>query len=259
MEDTKRALVNPWKEPREVRFTQTAPDGSLSLPALADYLQEAASSHAEHLGFSLADMQKRGVTWVMLKLRVEIDAWPRIHDRVTVETWPSSLDRLYAHRDFRILDAGGREIVRATTAWVLIDFEKRTPVRINTFMSELYAGLYGDAEAPRSMEHTHAKLALPAEGAHTRPAVVRRADIDMNGHANNAAYVSMLSEALPEAAVDGLTLREYAVEFKDETYLHEALESRAAVGEEPEGKTVALGLVRPADGKPVALGRMKWR
>lgn len=252
------ARINPWNEEFRVRFTRCDPDGKLSADALADMLQEAANSHAEHLGFSLQDMRKKGVTWVMLRMRIEIDVWPCIHDAVRVETWPSSLDRLYAHRDFKVFDASGREIARATTAWVLIDAVKRTPVRIAAFLSELYSGLYGASEAPKSMDHTHVKLAAPADESPALPVIVRKTDTDMNGHVNNAAYVALLSEALPADAAAGMSLREFSVEFKEEAFAQDRLESRGETVETAEGLSVDLGLFRTQENKPVALARMKW-
>ena len=57
---------------------------------------------------------------------------------MTLETWPSGIDRLFAIRDFRMV-AGEEVLLRATSEWMVIDVNRRRPVRLPAWVTETAA------------------------------------------------------------------------------------------------------------------------
>ena len=69
-----------------VKTYDTYPNGKLSIPSLLNFLQEAAGLHAIKLKFGMDDLNARNETWVLSRMRVEIDRWPEKGDDIVVET-----------------------------------------------------------------------------------------------------------------------------------------------------------------------------
>ena len=69
--------MKPHVDIYRVRSCECAPDGSLRLPRLLDYLQETAADHARELGFDFPVVDEATgarAAWVLAQLRVRLDA-----------------------------------------------------------------------------------------------------------------------------------------------------------------------------------------
>src|SRR5919197_2736291 len=108
--------------------------GTLALPALAGYLQEVAGRHADALGCGVEALRAFGLAWVLSRQRIEASAPVRLGDELEVVTWPSGVERLLVHREF-LVTRGGAEVARASTAWLVLDLDRRRPVRPRTARS----------------------------------------------------------------------------------------------------------------------------
>ena len=78
-----------------------------TLPTICNFLQEAASVNAESLGFSKTDFASAGenVSWVLTRLVVRMERYPRWEEEVVVETFPRGGRKIVAWRDFEVFDA----------------------------------------------------------------------------------------------------------------------------------------------------------
>lgn len=179
-----------------VRSYECAPDGKVTVANICNYLQEAASINAEHLGFSKTDFDEDqlNVTWVMTRLRVCLTRRPKWNERVRVFTFPRPARRIVAWRDFILSDGEGREIGRASTEWMMIDMTSRRPVAIPAFVTERANTVRTSVFAePLGFKVDFSALTPSAE-----PYAIRAAasDIDLNGHVNNVRYITWLFDAL---------------------------------------------------------------
>lgn len=223
--------------------------GVLAPAALAGYLQETAGRSADALGFGFADLNRNGMTWVLARQQVQLDAPVLWGETLEVETWPSGVDRLAALRDFRLL-RDGAEVGRALTTWFAIDVATRRPVRPEKILPE-----------SRLAQSTHVlPLGSPPPGALDRPDVDRRfqvrfADIDANLHVTNSSYVAWALEALDEVTWRSRRLTSIDVQFLAECNLGAYVRCRsAAIG---EGERLHA-IVREEDGKELARARTTW-
>lgn len=178
-----------------VRSYECAPDGKVTVANICNYLQEAASLNAEHLGFSKSNFEGLGqnLTWVMTRMRLELKRRPKWNDEVKVFTFPRPARRIVAWRDFILSDASGEEFARASTEWMMIDFATRRPVAIPAFVTER-----ADAEAePVFSEPLGFKVSNEMFDDVERPYTITAApsDIDLNGHVNNVRYITWLFDA----------------------------------------------------------------
>ncbi len=182
------------RETYRVRSYETDPYGRATVRTLLLLLQEAATAHAAVLGIAVRTLISQGVGWVLSRLQLSVDRWPHGDDAVTVETWPHAASRLVIERRFRVLDAAGDELGHAATLWIVMDLERRRPVRLPDFIREAVEPLLiGDRPASPD------PIPEPDRADHERLFEVRYSDLDMVHHVNNAASVQWAAETTPDS------------------------------------------------------------
>jgi acyl-ACP thioesterase len=183
--------MDVWQETFPVGFAAVDRSDCLTLAGTFDFFQEAAIRHAEDLGVGRDAMNRTGQGWVLSRISVLLDRRPRQGETITVRSWPRGWDRLFAIRDYDIQDASGVPIVRGRSGWIILDINKRRPLRPQALMTPLPLNEGLDA-LPGGAVNLDARDNLCKAGE-------RRAaysDIDYNGHVNNARYVQWLQDIL---------------------------------------------------------------
>jgi acyl-ACP thioesterase len=249
----------PGMEPLRARFTihtfELDAFGLLTAPALADLLAETAGQHATRLGVGLDALAARGLTWVLARQRVELLRAPGLHEEVEVETWPSGIDRLAALRDFRLRDAGGAEIARATSQWFVFDLRTRRPHPPSAVLDPERFQLAG---APRAATFSDGKLAALERWELERRFHVRYGDIDRNLHVNNGSYIGWAVEAVPRELWQTSRIADLEVAYRAECMLGSTVFSRSAAAPERGAGAFDHVIVREEDGKELARLTTRW-
>jgi acyl-ACP thioesterase len=201
-----------WSEKCTVRFGAIDKSDLMTLDAVFNFFQEAAISHAENLGVGREAMARTNQLWILSRMSVQVNRRPQYGETITVRTWPRGGEKLFALRDFDIRDAADNPAVQARSCWLIIDMEKRRPLRPQSIMD--------------TMPHNEGRNALPAaigleERLSLRKAAERQtlySDVDYNGHVNNVSYIRWIEDAIDPA------LLEQARQFRlDINYLNEVL------------------------------------
>lgn len=242
-----------WTESFRVRSYEADPSGRASILSICNYLQEAAGNHATDLGVSIDQMTDRRLTWMLARLRVEIDRYPSWRDEVVIETWPSGTDRLYAMREFIVKQGCGSEIARASSAWLMIDLDRRRPVRLPEFVTALEVP---DRSRPLAMPSDRLPDVSGDPLAHE--VRVRHSDLDMNGHVNNVLYAEWSIESVPAEILESSTVRMLDLEFRAESNYGDTVEIRTArVGESADGAVTFVHGLRTGE-RGLARARTVW-
>ncbi|MGE3550755.1 MAG: acyl-[acyl-carrier-protein] thioesterase, partial [Geobacter sp.] len=114
-----------------VRYHEVDQQGAVRLPVVMTWLQDAGIEHATQLGVAVRDLKKLGLTWVLSRLTLELEHYPRGAEEVTVRTWPVTREGRFSIRDYQLLNAAGQQIGQATTSWAVLDLKSRRPVKID--------------------------------------------------------------------------------------------------------------------------------
>lgn len=232
----------------KVRSYECGANGTASLPAVCNYLQEAASLNAEELGFSKSnfDAQGENVSWVLTRLVVKMTRYPVWEEEVKVVTFPRGGRKIVAWRDFEIKGADGARIGLATSEWMLIDLSTRKIVPIPG--SVLSAADFG-LESVLGPEPFTARLRFPATvSAAGGSFKAQHSHIDLNGHVNNVHYVEWLLEPVKAAQPSSLE-----IVFRSETLAGDEVVVETAPGDagevyhrvfSPEGRDHVVALTK---------------
>lgn len=98
-----------YSEKIDIRGHYTDLEGRLIVKSLCDLFNDVANVQTYALKIDVPTLNEQGLTWMLHKLHILIDRMPEQGEKVTLETWPSGIDRLFAIRDFRMLD--GEEVI----------------------------------------------------------------------------------------------------------------------------------------------------
>lgn len=187
-----------FRAERRVRLSDADPSGRLRLDACARYLHDVSNDDTRDAG--LAD----DGSWVVRRTELDVLQAPRFLERVSLSTWCGGTGSRWAERRVSIRGTkGGR--VETASLWVYVDLESMMPKRL----TDDFLALYGSAAGGRTVASRLLLPGPPADGAgvERRPWPLRRTDLDVLAHVNNAAYWAAVEEVAgdlvegPHAAV----------------------------------------------------------
>ncbi|MDR2965906.1 MAG: acyl-ACP thioesterase [Treponema sp.] len=218
--------IDIWEETYPVRFGAIDKSDRLTLDTVFNYFQEAAISHAENLGVGREAMAQTGQGWVLSRLTVLINRRPKYCETITVRSWPRGGEKLFAMRNFDIRDKDNIPVVAAKSAWIIVDIEKRRPLRPQFIMDQLPQN-DGIDTIP---SEANAVAGLPERGNLTKAAEQKAlyTDIDFNGHVNNVSYIKWIEDTLDPLLLENADKIRMDINYLSEVLLGEDIELLSA-------------------------------
>jgi len=228
-------------------------NGNLGPVTILNFMQTTASMHSLALGVSATDLRPQGLTWVVSRIHLIIDRYPRRGEIVRLRTWPAIREGLFTNREFELSDDAEQPVGRASTSWALINITTRRPVKLEGNLPP-YPLL-----PRRAVDDNFAPLPLfPGATVPELDFRVLRGDLDLNHHVNNTVFVRWALEAAPDEIASG-NLSELEISFRAEALYGETVISRCTV-QEPGATPCCLHQVtNQRDGKELARLRTRWR
>jgi medium-chain acyl-[acyl-carrier-protein] hydrolase len=242
-----------WKEKLYVKSYEVDCTGGLKLQSLFNYFQEAAGNQASHLGTGYEELQKKGLFWVLSRIKIHITKMPRWHEVVSLVTWPKGVDRLFALRDFRMTDDQLNTLLTATSAWLLLDTERNRPQKMSVlpFRILLNAGEHAINESLEKLKPAR-DLTLRYERK------ILLSNLDVNNHVNNAEYMKWIVDCFDPDQIGTKSIGSIQVNYLDEALLGDTIALYSG-RETEEGDTYYLeGVSRNKESK-IFQARVEWK
>ncbi len=237
----------------KVRFDECDPQGQLDPSSLISYLLETATGASDAVDRGPSAMRQRGLAWFLHRLHLQIDGDAGHRDHLTVRTWPFGLDRIFAVREIQAWNAAGKSVARATSRWMVVDFERRRLIRLPAWVRQGYR-----LRNHRLIADLFDPLPRPDPPELARELTIWRQQLDPNGHLNATVYAAACLNAIPEELAGSSQLRALELEFKKEAGWGDQLIVESATA--PDMASDQLHAVRRAsDGEVSALGRSRWQ
>lgn len=164
---------------RKVRLGDVDPEGRLRLDALTRYTQDVSDDDTTDAGLD----QEPG--WVVRSTVVDELVPAELGQELTFETFCSGLGGRWAERRLTVRGTEGI-CYEVATLWVCIDPVSGRPHRLTDQFNSFYGEAAGDRKV--SARQVNPAIEPDVDRGRCRPWQVRRADLDVYGHVNNAAY-----------------------------------------------------------------------
>lgn len=201
-------MLKTYKEEMYLRTNQCDLTGQWMPSAILESMQEIAGMHSELLGVGRSNLIRQGVVWVLTRVEVVMDRYPKVTDQVSVETFPMPIRRWFFPRYFIFRDAQGTEIGRAGSLWALLNFNTRKMTK-----PDLIAHLMPDNSdllAPLGLPATVTEVSGTLETSIRRPVYT---DLDVNMHVNNTRYMDWCCNALGIDTMKNCCLARFDVNY----------------------------------------------
>lgn len=244
------AQVTKYEKEYVIRSYECNKNSVLRIVTLLNIFQDIADEHASKMELGLEYCLSRGLAWVGSNYHIKINRLPKIHEQIKIITWPSEEKKLGAIRDFHVINTSGEDLIRASSQWILINFEKKRPVCLRDNLPEY------SAIEERALPTDFPRLPDLEKIDHRREFHVRFDDIDLNQHVNNAVYPLWATESVdPELRLSHSTA-ELEICFKKEGHYGEQVE---ALTQMTEPMTSLHSIKSLNDGRELSRIRIKWR
>lgn len=176
-----------------IGLRDVAVNNEITNTALLSYLEDAGGVHSNLAGYGLNDIPTVKKSWFLIGWKIKIYKRPKYGDKLTVKTWSRGAEKLYAYRDFELLDENRNVIGIATSKWVLLDIEKGKVLRIGTDVMDSYTMENVSVFEESDIE----KLIEPDYYIDCIDFTVNRSLIDVNDHLHNIYFMDIANEVLP--------------------------------------------------------------
>ena len=230
-----------------IRVSEVDNNRQLSISALVSILQEIAWNHAHDLGVSVYDLLEKNLTWVLVRMKIELDDLPGHGDTLTVETWPSGIERLFVFRNFK-MTVGDREIGRVLSSWLVFDTKLRGVVRVPQFIASNVASQNSD------WDRASGNIEKLSEIQFEKNFQVRLHETDVNQHTNNTSYFQWIIESVPTDHLKSHRLSSLEIVFKAESVLDDKIRSRSG----PSGPNRFLHQIVNQEGVELVRALTQW-
>ena len=207
-------------EQYRIRITEVDARSQLTIPALNGLLQEMAWRHSVVANVSVYDLSaQHNISWILSRLKIWIDRLPNYDETVTVKTYVQEVDKYFYHRDFKIFDEAGTEIIRANSVFGLMDIVRRRITSIPDWMRAITPT--HPEENP--VQKVSGKIPIVTNAQIEKRFDIRWHDIDSNQHTNNTKYVEWLMESVPVDLLNHGRILSIDMIFKNESFLGDSI------------------------------------
>ncbi len=192
------AFNNYFDKQFELRYFEMNELGIATPAIMLALLEETAAEHCFSIDYSLFNLFKKNIGWVLFSGVLEMDRYPNYKEKITIRTWLSSYSTIKGYRENLIFDEHENIIGRAKGLWVFFDIEKRKPTPIFDEIKEKWS-CFNESSITTNIKR---KIKAVENADYSGKFKVHRFDTDMNKHVNNIKYLQWVIESIPEDIVN---------------------------------------------------------
>ena len=190
-------------------------DGKLKLYSALQMMQDCSEMWIDSEQGVKDYFEKENMAQLLASRQVEVIRRPSFKEELTVTTSVYGMKSMFGFRNTFIYDAEGLPCYRT---WSMGAFVDKSTGKLKKVDDQTISTML--LEPKLDMNYKDRRIILPKEGGTVlAPVAVQRADIDYNKHVNNANYIRMAMELLPE----GFEVKGLRVEYRVPARLNDQL------------------------------------
>lgn len=169
-------------------------EGRLKLYSALQMMQDCSEMWLESEPVVKEYFRRENMAQLLASRQVEIIRVPTFKEALTVTTSVYEMKPMYGFRNTFIYDAEGKPCYRTWSMGAFVDMNNGKLKRVDDSVAQSLL-----IEPKQEMNYRDRRIILPkSEGQAADSIKVMRADIDYNRHVNNANYIRMAMELLPD-------------------------------------------------------------
>lgn len=181
-------------------------EGRLKLYSALQMMQDCSEMWIDSVPMVKRYFAEQNMAQLLATRQVEVVRVPKFKEELTVTTSVYEVKPMFGFRNTFIYDAGGKPCYKT---WSMGAFVDKAAGKLKRVDDATIQSMKLDPQL--EMNYKDRRIILPKEGGEVlEPVRVLRADIDYNRHMNNANYVRVAMELLPE----GFEVRGLRVEYR---------------------------------------------
>ena len=242
--------MEKYQEKILIKSYQTNQYGKASIASIFNILIEAAWAHAQVMDWGYDSLKSNNLFWVLSRMYFQIEKYPAWQDQITLSTWSAGTDGMYAYREYLVENDRGEILLRASSAWLILDMETRKIFRLSE-----YRATFPKMTEPNACRNPkRIKPDVHSEKLNFYPVLF--SELDINQHFNSVKYVERV---LDDFGIEFLKTHEPAE--LEVNYLKEGQtgDSIAVTRTQLSENEHLNCLVRESDGADLCVMRLGWR
>ena len=245
-------MKTSWEDKYSISFHEVDMKNEVFLPVLWSRMQETAWHHADHLRLGYSDLMTQQYFWVLSRLSIQMEEYPRWEDRIRVKTWLAGTGRLFALRQFSIADLTGKILGTARSAWLVLDLKSRKPQKIEPLFKHL-RHLFNHLP-PEEPE----KLPAAGQPRSKKSYEIRYSDIDIHHHVSNIKYIEWILDSVPLEMNRTHQIHTFEINFLAESSYEDAISIQTETLQESPPAFLHR-VLREGEGKELCRARTGWK
>lgn len=211
-----------YNEKFKMQLKDIGKENYLKNRSILEIFENIGTYHSDMAGYGPNDIEKTGVSWVLLDWKLQVLKRPKYGQVLNVNTWGRAMKRSYTYRDFEMYDEQNNLCVIGTSKWVLVDINNG---RITRISDEVFEKYQLEEKSVFNIEELD-KLKEPETHSLEMKYKVCRRDIDLNGHMHNLYYLDLAYEALPEEVYQQRPFNNVRIQYKNEVKIGDIIKCK---------------------------------
>ncbi len=215
MDDNRLYYEMPW----ELTALNTDFTGKWRPGDIFRLMQMVAGNHVDLLGFGFQTLRERNIAWILTRMELVMERYPRIEETVVLSTWPGATKHSVYPRYFEFRGTHGEYYGKAVSLWVLLDLESRSMLseekaQVDIIAESVHGAVLPFPASPRMLKEGTQRLfeKLPVYS-----------DIDVNRHVNNTRYIDWLCDLFPVERFETQQIQRILINYAGEIHAGEQL------------------------------------
>ena len=204
------------KEKFKIQSKDTGKNNLIKNRGILEILENIGTHHSDIAGYGINDMERTGISWVLLDWKIQVFKRPKYGQILDVSTWGRTIKgktkKTYTYRDFEIYDEQKNLCVIGTSKWAIIDIKTGKLLKLEDEIMDKYEIEEKDVFNIGELD----RLKAPDNFSNEITYKVSRRDIDFNGHMHNLYYLDLAYEVLPEEIYEQRPYDNFRINYKRE-------------------------------------------
>ena len=242
--------MEKYQEQLSIKSYHTNQYGQASISSLFNILIEAAWAHAQVMDWGYDSLKSNNLFWVLSRMYFQVEKYPDWQDTIVLNTWSAGTDGMYAYREYILENETGEVILRASSAWLILDMENRKIFRLSDFRTTFPKLI--DANACRAPKRI--KPEIHSGSLNYFPVLF--SELDINQHFNSVKYVERVLDDFGIEFLNKFEPAELEINYLKEGQAGDSI----AVTQTQTAEDEFLNcLVRESDGADLCVMKIVWR